>query len=597
LKLRTQILLIFLITSAAVVGISGFVYYQSVSRILQEKTINELKTISKIKSDRINSYVKNCYSQFEVLRKSRILNSSLRLFSSDTSTLARIDVFHTLLEAKQDMEGIGRTMVLDSAGEVVISSNPEQTRQVSYGDYISLFQKKKSTVYDYRYNESDELNFVLIGTIAQNYFFVVEYDAKNLFAVTEDYTGLGTTGETLLIGKDSSGAVLYLTPQRFNNKSLVALSMAETDLLKTLGYKHGMGNFREMMDYRGKVVLASVNMVPLTGWSVMTKIDKEEALNSVEETNQVIIITSLFIVLIVFLLMYLFTYFLVRPINELADTASLISEGDYDQRVTVRNKRNELGQLAQAFNDMADNLIFYQEDLKEKLQELDRSNAALDRYAHVVSHDLKTPLNTLEGTVNLLRLELEDKLTPSQKEVLDKMAEQVKRMKGMIRSVLEYAELKQQKGNIEPQDMNEVIRLVKQNINIPSNVEVMCENNLPTIHIERILMVQVFQNLISNAVKYLDKPKGEVKISYGLKDNFHIFCVSDNGPGIPEAHMPRIFDLFQTGNVNKNYESSGIGLSIVKNIIEEKGGRIWVESEKNKGASFFFTIPAESNSN
>lgn len=591
LNLRTQILLIFLFTCSVVVSISGYLYYINVSTTLQEKTINELKTVSKIKSDRVNSFIKNCYSQFEVLRKSRVLTTSLRLFSSDTSTLARIDVFHSLLEAKQDMEGISRVMVLDSLGEIVISSNPQQTRQENYSDYVSLYIGKGNTAQDYRYNEIGELNLVLVGGIASRYFFVVEYDIKNLLAVTEDYTGLGYTGETVLFAKDSTGTFTYLTPQRFNHKIFVPLTAAEIEPFKSLDYKHGMGHFRELLDYRGKVVLASVNTVPITGWSVMTKIDKEEALKSVEETRKVAIGTSVGIVLVMFLLMYLFAYFLVRPINELADTASLISEGNYDRRVKIRNKRNEIGRLAQAFNDMTDSLIRYQEELQDKLQELDRSNAALDRYAHVVSHDLKTPLNTLEGTVNLLRLELENKLTSSQKEVLDKMAEQVQRMKGMIRSVLEYAELKQHKGVEEAVDMNEVLRIVKENIDIPPNVSVFSEVSLPVLNIEKILMVQVFQNLISNSVKYLDKQVGIVKVKYSLKDNVHLFCVSDNGPGIPEEYLPKIFDLFQTGNVRKNFESSGIGLSIVKNIIEDKGGRIWAESEKGKGAFFYFTIP------
>ncbi len=571
--------------------ISGWVYYMSARNILQEKTINELKTVSKIKSDRIGTFIKNCYSQFEVLRKSKSLNTSLQLFASDTSTLARIDVFHTLLEAKQDMEGINRAMVIDSMGEVVISSNPGQTRQITYSDYIQHYLKKGKTTHDYRYDENEQLNFVLIGLIAKNYFFVVEYDIKSLLAVTEDYTGLGNTGETLLIGKDSSAALLYLTPQRFHNKPLVNIPQSETDLINSLANQHGIGNFREITDYRGKIVYASVNTVPLVNWTVMTKIDKSEALNNIEETKKVTIITSGCIVIVVFLLMYLFAYFLVRPINELADTATLISEGDYDQRVLVRNKHNELGRLAQAFNDMTDNLIFYQEDLKDNLRELDRSNAALDRYAHVVSHDLKTPLNTLEGTVNLLRLELEDKLNPSQKEVLDKMAEQITRMKGMIRSVLQYAALKKQKGIVETLDLNEVLDFVKQNIHIPSHIRVYAENQLPTLQIERILMVQVLQNLIGNAVKYMDKPSGEVRVSYAAKDQYHVFCIRDNGPGIPDEFKTKIFDLFQTGNVNKSYESTGIGLSIVKNIIEEKGGKVWVESERNAGTSFFFTLP------
>jgi light-regulated signal transduction histidine kinase (bacteriophytochrome) len=259
--------------------------------------------------------------------------------------------------------------------------------------------------------------------------------------------------------------------------------------------------------------------------------------------------------------------------------------------VEVRSK-NEIGQLGVSFNKMTNSLVDIQNDLQNKLTELNRSNNALDKFAHVVSHDIKTPLNSIEGLSNLLSLELEGKVGAYEMEVVHKLKEQVKKTKEMIRGILEYAELKANKEDTEHVDLNKVVESVREAVDMPNHIRFQIEDRLPILQIEKVLIYQIFQNLISNAVKYNDKLEGVIKVNCEKKPEAYLFSVSDNGMGIDDQYQSKIFDVFNTAETKKGYDSTGIGLAIVKNIIADKGGSIWVESKKNKGSVFYFTLPS-----
>jgi signal transduction histidine kinase len=125
----------------------------------------------------------------------------------------------------------------------------------------------------------------------------------------------------------------------------------------------------------------------------------------------------------------------------------------------------------------------------------------------------------------------------------------------------------------------------------PSNIVVSVENPLPTIMAERTRIQQVFQNLLSNAIKYMDKPEGKIRIACGAEGTHWKFSISDNGPGIESRHFEKIFQLFQTLAPRDRVESTGVGLTLVKKIVEMYGGRVWIVSKVGEGSTFFFTLP------
>jgi PAS domain S-box-containing protein len=226
--------------------------------------------------------------------------------------------------------------------------------------------------------------------------------------------------------------------------------------------------------------------------------------------------------------------------------------------------------------------------LQQSNDNLKKTNSELDRFAYVISHDLKSPLSSLEGLIGFIIDESRDKLSVESYEMLEMAIEKVHHMSSMINSLLQTARGAEKVR--EPIDVNTLIADVTSNMYIPSSIHLHIQKNLPVINFHKVSLIQVFQNLIGNSVKFMDKTPGIVKIGFEKKEKEYIFCISDNGPGISETNREKIFNLFETGGKSTT-ESTGIGLSIVKKIIEENKGRIWLESELKKGATFYFSLP------
>jgi light-regulated signal transduction histidine kinase (bacteriophytochrome) len=230
--------------------------------------------------------------------------------------------------------------------------------------------------------------------------------------------------------------------------------------------------------------------------------------------------------------------------------------------------------------------------LISNLKNLEKSNKELDQFAYVVSHDLKAPLRAIASLADWIEEDLEDKITKESKANLELLSGRVLRMESLIHGILAYSKAGKNKGELKIINLNELMFEVVDSINPSSNIRVNIQPNLPLIESEKTKLLQVLGNLISNAVKYMDKPNGIININYLDLEGMCQFSIEDNGPGIEKEYHNKIFVIFQTLSARDEIESTGIGLSIVKKIIEDQGGKIWVESELGKGSKFIFTWPA-----
>jgi len=224
-------------------------------------------------------------------------------------------------------------------------------------------------------------------------------------------------------------------------------------------------------------------------------------------------------------------------------------------------------------------------------EEVERINQELKDFAYIVSHDLKAPLRGVKTLADWISADYADKLGDEGREQMDLLLSQVKRMHNLIDGVLEYSRVGCEKEEQVQINLNGLVREAIDMVAPPENIEITIENELPVIEYERTRIMQVFQNLLSNAVKYMDKPQGRVRIGCVEEDGFWKFSVADNGPGIEEKHFERIFKIFQTLSPRDEFESTGVGLTVIKKIVELYDGKIWVESEPGKGSTFFFTLP------
>ncbi len=229
---------------------------------------------------------------------------------------------------------------------------------------------------------------------------------------------------------------------------------------------------------------------------------------------------------------------------------------------------------------------------KEKLlQTLAKQNEYLNEYAHVVSHDLKSPLRSIHALLSWIEEDNEKEFSGQTQEYLNQIRDKVEKMDNLIQGILTYSKIESQKRAVEKTDLNEVVRNTIETIHIPKNIVVTIANELPTIQTDSFIMHQLFQNLISNAVNYNDKPNGIVEIASTESKKHYVFSVKDNGIGIDTKYQRKIFQIFES--YSKNTQSTGIGLAIVKKIVDECNGKIWLESQLGIGTIFYIKIPKE----
>ncbi len=225
---------------------------------------------------------------------------------------------------------------------------------------------------------------------------------------------------------------------------------------------------------------------------------------------------------------------------------------------------------------------------EELLAELEESNKGLQEYAHIVSHDLKSPLRSISALATWLYDDYNDKLDDAGIYNLQMMQEKVEGMDKLIDGILKYSSIKSESLENSPVDLNTVVNEIREIIFIPDHVNVIIMDPLPTLEADATKMHQLFQNLIGNAVTNIDKEEGIVAIGVKEEKDHWEFYIRDNGVGIPEEYHEKIFKIFQS--IGNEERSTGIGLSIVKKIIDLYQGEIWLESEVGQGTTFFFTL-------
>lgn len=249
--------------------------------------------------------------------------------------------------------------------------------------------------------------------------------------------------------------------------------------------------------------------------------------------------------------------------------------------------------LSSIITDITDKLRSEQL-LEQKTRELQVSNRDLENFAHIASHDLKEPLRMITSFIGLLELRLSNQLDEKSRQYMNFIIDGTQRMKTLIDELLNYSKIGSNKEKFSQVDLNAVLSynvMVLKEI-IEQKKATLHINPLPIINANHTLLSELFYNLLANALKYTDKTNPLIEVGYKGNANENIFYVKDNGIGIRKDHHEEIFEMFRRLHPRSLYAGTGIGLALCKRIIEAHNGKIWVESEENKGSTFWFTIPA-----
>jgi signal transduction histidine kinase len=429
---------------------------------------------------------------------------------------------------------------------------------------------------------------------------------------------LGTVAQ--VVGENSRGALVFNDPVDAE-QNLAILRAKKNILAASLYSKNGrvLGSYvrnaseeipplpKEMgrrFEGGALVLFEPVRLGDRTVGALYLKSDLEEMYSNLKGDLTIISVALAVSILAAFLLSFVLQKLISRPVEELAETVRLVSaRKDYSVRAKARVK-DEVGLLIDGFNEMLAQIqaqdAFLQtardeleEKVKERTAELERSNRELEQFAYVASHDLQEPLRKVASYVELLARRYRGHIDPNADKFIGYITEGVDRMRGLIGDLLAYSRVGKTTGSREPTDLSAVAREALSNLETTikeSGAEVICDP-LPTVRANQSQMLQLFQNLIGNAIKFRGSDPPRVRLSAQRKEREWVLSVRDNGIGIDAAHRDRIFVIFQRLHSRSEYPGTGIGLAICKKIVEGLGGRIWVESEAGKGSTFYFSLP------
>ncbi|KAA9332178.1 hypothetical protein F0P96_11885 [Hymenobacter busanensis] len=273
-----------------------------------------------------------------------------------------------------------------------------------------------------------------------------------------------------------------------------------------------------------------------------------------------------------------------QRIDIIEHLAEQVVQGDYKVKIKDKEK-DSLGNLAGSLNRMT-------QTLDDTFGALEKRNRELDQFAYVASHDLKAPLRGVTTVVKWIEDELGHELSHKMQEYLGLMKGRLSRLEDLINGLLAYARVGRTQQKLEEVNVAHLVHDVADLV-VPPQFELQIADNLPTLVADRLSLQQVFTNLLSNAVKYHHRGAGRLSVSCQELKKEYEFRVQDDGPGIAPEYHEKIFLMFQTLRDRHTAESTGIGLSIVKKIIDEQRGHIRVESAVGEGAAFVFTWPKQ----
>jgi signal transduction histidine kinase len=347
----------------------------------------------------------------------------------------------------------------------------------------------------------------------------------------------------------------------------------------------------------GDRVIAYAMPIPGTKWNILVQLSQELILEAANRFLYWIVGIGAVLVITGSLIAWLISRSFTRPLGQLQRATAAIAGGDYSSTVDLR-RRDELGQLAASFNSMAAQVYQAREELEHKVilrtQELELVNKELEAFSYSVSHDLRAPLRAVSGYTMMLTEDYENILDDEAKRITGNILSNVKMMGRLIDDLIAFSRMGKREVRRRVIDMKELAEVCVAQLTPvwPEGKFLITIGAMPSCKGDEDLLRQVWMNLIGNALKYSSKGV-DPRITIGSmeEEKGPIYYIRDNGAGFDMKYADKLFKVFQRLHSQEDFEGTGVGLALVKRILDKHKGEIWVESSPGKGAAFYFRLP------
>ena len=624
-KIGQKLVVILLVISVIPLVASSVWNYYYTKGELEKKTIDALQAVNDSRAAHINHLVQIRQEQAKAfagaflprqLRESG-LNSPeiIKGIQKDIdSTIHDLNTLSTskyqYIDKKTDIEIIG---AWDVHGNIIANTNrmliglkmPIEFLQNVYkqGTYFAGLQKDPLTGKNFLMHLEEIRNAnsdLIVGAIS------LKIRARILDEITTAREGLGESGETYIV----DNKYRMITQSRFIEDSVLKVRAMTDGAIACFKGEKAPTIYK---NYRGVEVLGTQKYLPDEQWCLIAEIDAAEALAPVRAFRNRTLTVSGVLILFILFFAYSASRSFTRPIVRLHQMSQEVAKGNYQIEVEVDSK-DEIGSLTAAFNAMTKSLAKATAELEEKSKvlfkhltisnqqkkELKAVNHELDSFVYTASHDLRAPLRGIASFATFLEEDYKAKLDDQGKDYINEIRKGASKMNILIEDLLTLSRISRIKNPYENVNVRQLIDSVLERIAFDikeKKVELVIQKDLPTIVCDRIKMAEVFLNLINNAIKFSSKNQKEsrprVEVGYEGEEGLHKFYVKDNGIGIDPKYHEQVFGIFKRLHTDQEYEGTGAGLSIIKRVVDDHQGKIWIDSEVGRGAAFYFTISKE----
>ena len=620
--------------------------------MLTNEILNKLENIATVEEINIKNVVEDTREKIKLISTRLQLKIDLDKYNNNIdrkeSLLFLNKTINTIKSAINNFEEIS---LYDLTGTVVASTNNSLVGK-NYANDKFFIQGKSQNELSFLYRDTNnEIKSHLTGPLVLDGKLIgvatAIYNLENLLSIFQTYVGLGKTGELILVKRDDNGDALFITPSRFNSGAFLNLKVSKnetnTPVIQSLLKEEK--TFTDTIDYRGIPVLAVTRYLEGVDLGLISKIDKLEAFAPLEKLEYLTIISGILVSVLVIIVSLIIGKSISNPIQKLNNASKDISQGKFDNPIRITKGSDEIKELSKQLDKMRQNIHYINNHLNEvvneRTQKLEKTIAELKEkeevvetinkqlvsannelnihdnmqkeFINVAAHELRTPIMPILGLSELLynkAVKGNNLKQETLKEHLQIIVRNSYRLHKLVEAVLDVTKLESRifKLNTELVELNEVItnvvidfeNLVKNKKyddgKNKNNAKIIYEpnrNNKIFVNADRTRLTQVVSNLLDNALKFTQG--GFIIITTRItrkeKDTNNdkvIVMIKDSGIGIDNEILPRLFTKFAT----KSDQGTGLGLFIVKKIIEAHGGRIWAENNSNGiGSTFYFTLP------